>query len=169
MKDHATFIAAARILAQRRPDIRFACFGEGVEPYQAQILSLLQNSGLGDRLHVHKFSHEMPAVYTALDIATSTSAFGEGFSNVTAEAMACGTPSVVTDVGDSRLIVGETGLVVPPNDPEALAQAWEALLARTGPALSAACRQRVLDEFSVDRLTRSTLRALQPERNFERS
>jgi glycosyltransferase involved in cell wall biosynthesis len=160
MKDHITFIAAARILASRRADVRFMCVGEGADPYKSHVLSVLRESGLGDRLLLKEPSPEMPAIHSAFDVATSSSVFGEGFSNAIAEAMACGTPCVVTNVGDSRLIVGDTGGVVPPKTPEALATAWDALLARTGPALSAACRLRIVEEFSVERLTRSTVRAL---------
>ena len=136
------------------------CFGHVVEPYGSHVLSLIRESGLGDRLRLQGFSDEMPAVHSALDVATSSSAYGEGFSNTIAEAMACGTPCVVTDVGDSRLIVGDAGEVVPPRNAEALANAWEAILGRTGPSLSTACRQRVVSKFSVEQLTRSTVRAL---------
>ena len=76
----------------------------------------------------------------AFDVATSASAFGEGFSNVIGEAMACSVPCVVTDVGDSRWIVGDTGVVVAPRDPVALAEAWERLLA-AGPGERSRLRQ----------------------------
>ena len=160
MKDHVAFISAAAILAHRRPDVRFICIGQAAEPYYSRVLAVLRGTGLGNRILLKGFADEMPAVQSALDVATSSSAYGEGFSNAIAEAMACGTPCVVTDVGDSGLIVGDTGLVVPPKNPQALANAWDALLARTGASLSAACRQRVIDEFSVEQLIRSTVRAL---------
>jgi glycosyltransferase involved in cell wall biosynthesis len=160
MKDHLTFISAAGILARRRPDVRFICIGQTAEPYRSRVLDELRGSGLGDRVMLKGFAEEMPAVQSALDVATSSSAYGEGFSNAIAEAMACGSPCVVTDVGDSRLIVGDTGIVVPPKNPQALANAWDALLARTGASLSAACRQRVIDQFSVEQLIRSTVRVL---------
>ena len=79
----------------------------------------------------------MPRLLASLDVFVSSSAFGEGMPTVVGEAMACGVPCVVTDVGDSALMVGETGLVVPPQEPGELARA-------VGEALtwSASCRGR---------------------------
>jgi glycosyltransferase involved in cell wall biosynthesis len=94
----------------------------------------------------------MPRLTAALDVATTTSAYGEGFPNVVGEAMACGIPCVVTDVGDSALIVGSTGKVVPTRDPDALAAAWRALLdsgTETRMRLGLAARRRVEEHFSL--------------------
>jgi glycosyltransferase involved in cell wall biosynthesis len=82
-----------------------------------------------------------------------SSVFGEGFPNVVAEAMACGVPCTVTDVGDAAFLVADTGRVVPLRDPAALAEAWMALV-RSGAAyrqrLGEAARRRVVDNFSIE-------------------
>ena len=71
---------------------------------------------------------------------------------VIGEAMACGVPCVATDVGDSALMVGETGRVVPPGDPVALAAAIESVLclsAEERRALGAAARQRIRTDYAL--------------------
>jgi glycosyltransferase involved in cell wall biosynthesis len=138
MKDHATLLAAAKLC----PEIVFLAAGKGTDALAGANLR-----GLGARA-------DMPALYAAADAVLSTSAFGEGFSNVLAEGMAAGLPAVATDVGDARRIVGAAGAVVPPRDPGALA-AEIARLAHAGAderaALGAAARARVEERFSLAR------------------
>jgi glycosyltransferase involved in cell wall biosynthesis len=130
MKDHATFLQAVKIFKQNECNVRFVCIGGGKEPYKSEILSLCRRLGLNGSLIWTGERYDMIAVYNAMDIVTSSSSFGEGFPNVIGEAMACGVPCVVTDVGDSAIIVGETGIVVPPKDPQALADGWRSMLKR---------------------------------------
>ncbi|WHZ20044.1 MAG: Glycosyl transferase, group 1 [Rhodanobacteraceae bacterium] len=164
MKDHPTYLKAAAILAKRDPHWRFVCVGAGAESDYARTLATLADSlGLRDRLIWAGARDDMPAVYSALDIAASTS-YGEGFPNTVAEAMACGRPCVVTDVGDSARIVDDTGIVVPPQNPEALGEGLERLhrfmQAGTHP-LATATRARIEQEFGVDSLVRNTNAVLQ--------
>lgn len=107
----------------------------------------------------------MSAVYSALDIVSSSS-FGEGFANVIAEAMACERPCVVTDVSDSARIVGSTGEVVPPRNPDALAEAIVRMLDRlkASPDLGCQARARIVAEFSVERMVLRTMEVIGGER-----
>jgi glycosyltransferase involved in cell wall biosynthesis len=105
----------------------------------------------------------MPAIHSALDVATSASAFGEGFSNAVAEAMACEVPVVATDVGDSAALIGDAGVSVAPKDPAALCDGWLRLLALSPEArahLGEQARRRIVSEFSVSRLVARTEAAL---------
>src|SRR3989442_6924422 len=98
----------------------------------------------------------MPRLTGALDIACSAS-WSEGFSNSIGEGLACSVPCVVTDVGDSRDIVSDTGLSVPPRDPQALAGAISSLIAAGKEyrrQLGAAARQRGEKEFSLPAIVR---------------
>lgn len=139
MKDHATLAA----LAGLRPGVVFLAAGKGTEA----LAGPPNLRGLGIRA-------DMPALYAAADAVLSTSAFGEGFSNVIAEGMAAGLPAVATDVGDARRIVGEAGAIVPPRDPAALAAALDAIAAPTPDERAeraAAARARIEERFSLAR------------------
>ncbi len=138
MKDHGNLLA----LAAARPETIFLAVGKDTET----LAGPPNVRALGRR-------RDMPALYAAADLVLSTSAFGEGFPNVIGEGMASGLVPLVTDVGDARRIVGETGAVVPPRDPQALAAALAALTADGGdPARrGAAARARIADNFSLAR------------------
>ena len=127
MKDHANFLRAASILLKSTPDVRFLLAGRGVDMGNNKLLSMVFNLGLDKHVMILGERDDIQKLNTALDIASSSS-WSEGFSNVVGEAMACGVPCVVTDVGDSAWIVGNTGKVVPPRDAIALANAWKDLI-----------------------------------------
>ena len=158
MKDHHTFLKAAAILAKERADVRFVCVGDGPESYKSKLQALSRELDLQERLIWAGRRKDMPAVYNSLDIASSSSS-GEGFPNVVGEAMACGVPCVVTDVGDSAWIVGEAGRVVAPREPEALARALSEVLDQDDTMQQVArikARQRVESCFSIGKLLEQT-------------
>ncbi len=161
IKDHGTFLRAAAIFARRRPDAKFVCFGPGPGDYLLELRQQARLLGLTDRVVWGGSFRDMPSAYNALDICCSSS-FGEGLPNAIAEAMACGVPCVVTDVGDSALVVGDTGVVVPPRSPEALAAGWAALANRMSqtPALGKAARERIESRLSLPAFIRNTSEAL---------
>jgi glycosyltransferase involved in cell wall biosynthesis len=163
MKDHPNLLEAAALLSKQRDDVRFICVGNGPAAYKHELQSLAGDLGLRDRLHWTHASNDMVAVHNALDLAGSVSNGGEGFSNATGEAMACGTPCVVTDVGDSASIVGNSEQVVPPGDPQSLTAAWQRIL-NLQPVrramLSQASRERIKQEFSLQQLVNKTESAL---------
>ena len=162
-KDHVTFLHAAALIAAEFDHVRFVCVGGGPDSLRKQLLELGVTLGLADRVIWTGELGDLPAVQNALDIATSSTAFGEGFSNTVGEAMACGVPCVVTDVGDSARIVGSTGLAVPFGDPTALALAWRSLIEMPEPErrrLGEDARNRIVASYSLDSLTRRTEHAL---------
>jgi glycosyltransferase involved in cell wall biosynthesis len=163
MKDHETFLRAAALVHAARPDVRFVCVGDGQPGYRRRLLECSRELGLESVVRWTGTDRRITAVMSAIDVLCSSSAFGEGFSNVVGEAMACGTPCVVTDVGDSARIVGDTGPVVPPRSPERLASALLSVLAIDGNARrerGVSARRRVEDRFSVGAMCASTRAAL---------
>jgi glycosyltransferase involved in cell wall biosynthesis len=163
MKDHPTFLRAASLLSQERDDVHFVCVGDGPAGYRRELHVLTENLGLVQHLTWAGVREDMSAVYNALDIVTSSSAYGEGFSNVVGEAMACGVPCVATDVGDSAWIVGDQRLVVPPSNPEALAARWQDVIDKASEAQSSIglnLRERVVHNFSLDHMIERTIKVL---------
>jgi glycosyltransferase involved in cell wall biosynthesis len=116
-------------------------------------------AALAGRLHLLGERADIPRLTAALDIASSSS-WGEAFSNTIAEALCCGVPVVATDVGDSREIVGDAGLIVSAGDAGALASAWQRLLDAGTEArrvLGQRGRVRVLERYSVKAMAEAYL------------
>ena len=151
-KDHLNFIRAAARLQKQIPQIQFLLCGLDIAWQNSQLVEWIETAGIRACCHLLGVRRDMSRLFTAMDIATTASLSGEAFPLVIGEAMACGTPCVVTDVGDSALIVGETGIVVPPGDPGVLAEAWRRLI-EAGPVerrrLGLAARRRVQLYFAL--------------------
>lgn len=142
MKDHEGLLTAASLLPE---NICFAMVGDGVTATDPSLAC--ERRGI----HLLGRCNDMPGFFSALDIAVLASNFGEGFPNVVAEAMACGVPCIVTDVGDSAEIVAETGLIVPPRDPVRLAAAMQTMAeqASTRSHLGKLARERISTRYAL--------------------
>ena len=150
-KNHQGFFEAAGQLHQQQPEVHFLLAGMGIDQKNPAIRAWLQCNGIAAVTHLLGLRQDIPRLTAALDIASSSS-YGEAFPNVIGEAMACGVPCVVTDVGDSAYIVGDTGRVVAPGDMTGLAVAWAQLLAMPESerrALGQRARARVAEHFEI--------------------
>ena len=139
MKDHSGLLRAVDGV----PGLRLLLIGKGTE----QLLLPDNAIALGSR-------DDIPRLLPAADIAVSSSAFGEGFCNALAEGMSAGLAPVSTDVGDARLIVGDTGVIVPPGDWQALRRALQTLAERGPERLRSdglRARERIIAEFAMSR------------------
>ena len=152
MKDHHTVLRAASLALASNPGLRFVCVGDG-PPYVRETLQNFASSlGLDASVTWTGLRRDLPTIYSALDIATLTSAFGEGFPNAVGEAMSCQVPCAVTDVGDAAVVVGDTGIAVPPSQPDAMAAAWQSLTTEPKDQRQARAeksRARIVEHFSV--------------------
>ena len=144
-KDYASFLAAAKLLAAKQANLRFLLVGLGTDKLAICNELRPRTLTLGER-------RDVPRLMRALDLLASSSN-SEGFPNVIGEAMATGVPCVATDVGDTAVIIGETGRLVPPSDPRALADAIGEIInssAEERHTLAVRARQRVRSNFTVD-------------------
>ena len=156
-KDPLTFLRAAARIGARRPDANFLICGTGMVEANAELASAVDALGLRDRCHLLGARDDMSRIMAALDLLAQSSAT-EAFPLSLGEAMACGVPCVATDVGDTAAIVGETGLIVPPGDPEALAAGCLDLIDRPAADLArlgAEGRARIRARFELDRIVHS--------------
>ena len=152
MKDHAAFVRAAVRVVESCSHAHIVLVGREVDQNNTALVQLVP-SELQQRFHWLGERYDIPDLMPLFDIVCLTSAWGEAFPNVLGEAMACGVPCVATDVGDSGLIVGDTGVVVPPRNDAELYSALMDMVNR-GPdarvSLGQAARWRIEAEFSLD-------------------
>jgi glycosyltransferase involved in cell wall biosynthesis len=148
------FQAAAR-LHESWPHVHFLLCGDDISWDNSILVKMIEVADLHAHFHLLGRRHDIARLTASLDIA-SLSSSDEAFPNVVGEAMACGVPCVVTDVGDARLIVADTGKVVPPRNPSALAQGWDVLIKMDQEGrytLGLAARQRIQEHFSLPIIT----------------
>ena len=155
-KDHANLLNAMGRVAKQRQDVRLLLAGAGMDWANAQLVEGVRAAGLDGRVILAGQRDDVPAIMNALDLHVLSS-LGEAFPNVVAEAMSCGTPCVVTDVGDAARIVGDTGWIVRPRDSLALATAIEIALVALEKygrqALGNRCRTLIVENFVMTRMT----------------
>ena len=127
-KDDETMFAAFRRIAEQQGRARLVLIGKGMESGDPELALLAEATGVPERIHFLGERLDVAALTAGFDVAVSSSAHSEGFSNVVAEAMAAGVPAVSTDVGDIRAVLNDEDRIVPPRQPEALAAAIVPLL-----------------------------------------
>lgn len=127
MKDHSTFLEAAAMVRRRHDTAHFVLCGTRVDRDNRPLVQRIEALGLDPVTHLLGERYDVPNITAALDIACSSS-ITEGFPTAVGEAMACGVPCVVTDAGDSALLLRDGGRVVPPRNPEVLAAALDELI-----------------------------------------
>lgn len=153
MKDHANFVRSAALLIQEFPDVHFLMVGTDINQDNYNLYKLIQDLGIEHQIHLMGERSDISCIIPSLDILASSSAYGEAFPLVVGEAMSCGIPCAVTDVGDSAWIVGQTGKVVQPRNPQELANAWKELILlglEGRKKLGVMARKRIIKHFSLD-------------------
>ena len=170
IKNHAVFLRAAKLVCGSLPAARFLIVGDG--PERRGLEALTEQLGLKGRVIFLGFRDDLPRIYADCD-ATVLSSDNEGMPVALIESLAAATPAVATDVGETREVIrdGESGFVVPPSDPEALAGALLELLRSPERAkqMGLAGRRHVYPRFSIERLAADTaglFRSLLQEKGY---
>ncbi len=159
-KNHETFLRAAALAAKTLPQMRFVCVGRLANRAVMRSLETLCDAlGIKDRVIWAGPRNDMPDVYNAFDVCVSASS-REGLPNAIGEAMCCGRICVATDVGDTALLMGGNGTIVPPNNPIALSSGILSALAHADSADGMRGRKHIEQHFSLQRLIDSTREAL---------
>jgi glycosyltransferase involved in cell wall biosynthesis len=163
MKGQASLVEAAGKVMARHRDVMLLLCGELTdESYREYCEGICRRYGIADRVRFMGHRSDVAEVLSAADIAVLPSLSGEAFPRAVIEAMAMGKPVVATDVGGTReaIVEGVTGFVVPPGDPEALADRIGRLVETEAmrAAMGQAARRRAEDAFSIGKNVRATER-----------
>ena len=157
MKDPGNLVRAVALLQARGRAVHLVIIGKGLDDSNRALCRLVRESGLGSRVSLLGKRTDVPELIAGFDVAVLSSAWGEGFPNALGEALASGVPCVATDVGDCSWVVGPHGIIVPPRQSEALADAIGRLIDLGSDArhqLGLAGRARILEDFSIQEVAR---------------
>jgi glycosyltransferase involved in cell wall biosynthesis len=171
VKGHDVFLEAAELVATANPEARFAVAGQNVfgrsadEAFRRRVLSMAESSAvLRERVGFLGWVPRAEELLAASDVVVCSSHF-ESFGMAPIEAMACGVPVVSTNVGGTAetIVNGETGYLVPPRRPPAIAERVLALLAdeELRSRLGRAGRARVMEDFALTRYAAGFSRVLE--------
>jgi len=153
VKDYPLFLRAAAQVSRALGNVKVACVGDNTD--DAALNQMATAEGIADRIVWTGGRSDMRSVYNAVDICVSSSS-SEGFPNAVAEPMACGTPCVATDVGDSARLVGDAGIIVPAGDADAMAEAIMRLIRDRLQYPRERIRERITSNFSLELLVART-------------
>lgn len=159
-KGHNVFLESARRVLAALPAARFVIVGDGIG--YDDVRQRVDDLGLAARVSMTGFRRDIPEIMAALDVLAVPSIRSEATSQVIPQALAVGTPVVASTVGGSPELIrdGETGRLVPPGDPTALAEAILDLLGDPpkARAMARAGQVEVLGGFTLDAMMTRTTR-----------
>ena len=171
-KGHQYLFQAAVQVVKEKPNTHFIFVGSGPQAFADELKNQADELGLGACIHWAGNRNDMPRVYNAFSINVSPSAYGEGFPNVIAEAMASGVPCIATKTGDAADLIADAGLIVPARDSQALA--WAILQILNAPqenreGLGVKARQRIESNFSLNKMAQAYTSIYKHLANFDKT
>lgn len=160
-KDHKNLVEAIAGVEQKGRSFKVVLVGSNLDSANKTLTEKVRELNLMNEFILLGRRNDIPNVMNGFDLFVLSSAFGEAFPNVLNEAMACGTPCVTTDVGDAGVIVGDTGWIVDPQNPQQLASAIERAIDESQMdkqawlARKKAARNRIVENFSIEKMVAS--------------
>lgn len=154
-KGYDILFKAIENIVSASENIKFIFCGNDIEPQNEQLWEWITKQNLQGKISLLGNRPDMPAIYNAMDILVSPS-LAEGLSNTILEAMSCSLPCVVTDVGDSALIIGNTGLIIQPGNIDAITKSILKLAQDKvqRQKLGKAAREKVVHKYSINQIVK---------------
>ena len=155
-KDHKNLFQALNLLKINKIFFKCVLVGHNINAKNKLLIKMIKKFNLSKEVILLGPKRNINQIMNVIDIHILASEYGEAFPNVVAEAMACGTPCVVTDVGDSSLIVGKTGWIVRPSDSKGLAYSIKKAIkksqSKSWQLFCYTARKRIVNKFSLSKM-----------------
>lgn len=165
-KNHLGFLESFRLLVDKFPNAKLSLIGSGCDKYNYALTNKISTLNLESNCILLGARSDVSELIKSFDYLVLPSLYGEAFPNVLGEAMASGVPCLATDVGDSKFIIGDTGFIVAPGDVALFYKAMYAackLSASDYVNLSSKARQRVIDYFDINVVTKMFIELYQED------
>ena len=159
LKDQNTLIEALALIDHKQFNFIAILVGKNLDNNNNDLVSMIKEKGLSGRIHLKGIRSDISSVMNGIDLFMLSSV-SEAFPSVLNESMACGTPCVTTDVGDAAIIVGNTGWIVGPKDPEAFANALTQAMKENQSdnelwlKRKDNCRKRIVENFNLEKMVK---------------
>ena len=152
-KDYYTLFKALNEVKKENSEFKMIMVGTNLDYSNNELVSLIDKYKLKENMILLGRRSDIPALLSAADLYISSS-LGESFSNAIGEAMACELPCIVTDVGDSKIMVGDTGMVVQAKDYVNISKALLSYLEDNDLKRNTRARNRVVDNYEIKKITK---------------
>ncbi|KGP74564.1 glycosyltransferase [Pontibacillus yanchengensis] len=154
LKDYSNLLSSLKYVMDKGYSFELTLCGKDIDSNNTELLKMIESNKLSDRVKLLGRRNDVLHLMQSSDVLVSSSS-GEGFSNVIGEAMACETPCIVTDVGDSSYIVNNEEYTVPPKDYVSLGNAIINFINKSSYEVKndgKLARQRVLEKFEISKV-----------------